>query len=161
MVQTVRRRIQPRDLSPTLLALVLAMGCAEDGGDDTGADGGTDSAAETDDGMMGPVSFETSIEPILTAGCVEGCHEIDGLNENLILSAPNTYDALVDVMSGQLPQMKYVNPGDKSTSYMWHKLNNTHIDEGGIGAQMPYQNMQLPAADLILIGDWIDEGAMP
>ena len=54
-----------------------------------------------------------------------------------------------------------VNPGDKSTSYMWHKLNNTHIAEGGSGAQMPCSGMPLPANQLILIGDWIDEGAEP
>lgn len=124
-------------------------------GDTASDDGGSD------DGPIMQEGFAISIEPIVNASCVAGCHEAGGLNESLILSPGEAYDNLVGKMSGQLPQMLMVNPGDKSTSYMWHKLNNTHIAEGGSGAQMPYSGMPLPANQLILIGDWIDEGAEP
>ena len=115
----------------------------------------------TNDGMMGPPSFAVDIEPIISSTCVMGCHEVDGLNDSLILSDGAAYDNFVEKMSGQLPQMFIVDPGNKSVSYLWHKLNNTHIPEGGSGAQMPFEGQPLPAAQLILMGNWIDDGAMP
>ena len=130
--------------------------------DDTDAsDSGMDGA---DDGMMGPPSFAQDIEPIISSSCVESCHEIGGMAEtDIILSMGEAYDNIVGVMSVGLPQMVLINPGDRDTSYMWHKLNNTHMANGlgGKGAQMPFAGQPLPAEQLILIGNWIDDGAMP
>jgi len=142
-------------LIPFACAMAASLGCGEEE-EETSTSGD-----ETNDGMAVPPTFAVDIEPLLTSTCAPMCHEIDGLNETLILSEGEAYDNIVDVMSGQLPQMSIVNPGDKSTSYMWHKLNNTHLAEGGSGAQMPYSDETIPAAQLIVIGNWIDDGAMP
>lgn len=142
-------------------AFGLVPACTTDGDDGDESDSMAEDTDSGADDMTGPLSFAVDVEPIISSSCVASCHEVDGLNESLILTEGSAYDNLIGVMSGQLPQMQIVNPGNKSVSYMWHKLNNTHLAEGGSGAQMPYEGQALPAGELILIGDWIDEGAMP
>ena len=59
--------------------------------------------------------------------------------------------------------MLLIEPGSPGGSYLWHKINNTHIDQGGSGAGMPmgffggYE--RLSESDITIIETWINEGA--
>jgi hypothetical protein len=55
--------------------------------------------------------------------------------------------------------LAYVEPGDLARSWMWRKLEGTHLAvPGGDGAAMP--PVPLPAADLRAIQAWIEGGAL-
>ena len=52
-----------------------------------------------------------------------------------------------------------VNPGDKSTSFLYRKVAGLQDTGGGEGEQMPLTLPPLNQADIDLIGAWIDGGA--
>ena len=64
----------------------------------------------------------------------------------------------VDVPSIDVATMDLFEPGDPSTSYIWHKLNDTQGTVGGSGSQMPRGGPFLGTDDLALIETWILEG---
>ncbi|MCY1060782.1 hypothetical protein [Nannocystis sp. SCPEA4] len=52
--------------------------------------------------------------------------------------------------------------GDLENSYLWHKINNTHLEVGGSGTPMPPPPAaSLSDADLKKIGQWIEAGCAP
>ena len=67
---------------------------------------------------------------------------------------------LVGVQANGAPIAR-VEPGDHTTSYIWHKINGAQLDVGGGGQQMPLGGAPLPQATIDLIAQWIDEGALP
>ncbi|MBK9754677.1 MAG: hypothetical protein IPO88_14470 [Nannocystis sp.] len=165
-------------------AIVLATGCGDSGtGTDSNAtdaattmdaSAGTDAASTgdaqttdaptTDAPTTGPgvVSYTADVQPLWDARCVIGCHEPGGggfLTSGLDLSPAVSYAQLVGVMSVGAPALSRVAASDSMGSYLWHKLNNTQVDVGGSGSQMPVGG--LPPGDLATIKSWIDGGALP
>jgi hypothetical protein len=69
------------------------------------------------------------------------------------------YYAIVNAPS-TVTGVDLVKPGSRDESYLWLRLNGTGSSVGGINARMP-QGGSLPAADIELIGEWIDAGAAP
>ncbi len=167
-------------------AIVLATGCGDSGtGTDSNAtDAATTTATDpsagstgeeqttapttdaptTDAPTTGPgvVSYTADVQPLWDARCVIGCHEPGGggfLTSGLDLSPAVSYAQLVGVMSVGAPALSRVAASDSMGSYLWHKLNNTQVDVGGSGSQMPVGG--LPPGDLATIKSWIDGGALP
>ncbi|GAB4318931.1 MAG: hypothetical protein Kow0074_08410 [Candidatus Zixiibacteriota bacterium] len=127
--------------------LSLTTGCSDDetptGGDGNG--GGNED-----------VSFATQVLPIFTATCaVSGCHNAATAQEGLVLDAGNAYDNIVDIASSQNPSIKRVNPGDPDNSYLVMKIEGT-----APGDRMPRGRPALSAAQIQLIRDWIEQGAL-
>ena len=74
------------------------------------------------------------------------------------------YDGWVNVAAIQLNTMKKIKPNDPANSYVWRKINNTHLVAGGEGCSMPKDCEEdpdlLPSSVRNLILDWINEGAL-
>ena len=95
------------------------------------------------------------------------CHHNPGFfpaSGNLSLTDGYSYDATVDTVSlQQVDGMLLIEPGSPEGSYLWHKINNTHIDQGGSGTGMPMgffgRYERLSETDLTTIETWIIEGA--
>ena len=66
---------------------------------------------------------------------------------------------LVDVNSTELPAMFRIRRGDPEQSYLWRKVNGTHIEAGGSGSAMPLGTEPLDKEELDLIEAWILNGA--
>ncbi len=102
------------------------------------------------------LSFAMDIEPIVLANC--NCHTAGGPPEGLDLS--DGYANLVDVPSNQ-SGLDRIEPGDPDQSYLWHKINDTHLSVGGANNPMPAPAGGLAAGDIALIEEWILDGAEP
>jgi hypothetical protein len=118
-------------------------------GDDTAADTAGDAEVVTYD----------QIAPILDDKCA-GCHYSEP--EGLPLVSDGAYDLLVSHPSAQLPRMFRVYPGSLEDSYLWHKLEGTHLDVGGEGEEMPSTyGVPLTEQEHDLFRAWILDGARP
>jgi hypothetical protein len=140
----------------------------------TGAGGEPGSAGaptmpEPEPAMDGP-SYATTVEPIVVAKCATaGCHVDGGVLGGsadvsmppvyMVLEIGQGYAVLTQGPSVELPTMRTVGSG-LDDSYLWHKLNNTHEAEGGVGLAMPI-GTPLTAAELAAIQAWIEGGASP
>ncbi len=126
----------------------------------SGSPGSSGTAAGSDTTGPTGASFEATVHPIITANC--SCHLANVHPTGLTMAeADQAYGNLVSVDSGQNPGMARVEPGDPDNSYMWHKINGTHMKVGGIGGQMPLMMTPLGETDLATIETWIVEGAAP
>ena len=71
---------------------------------------------------------------------------------------------IVDISSKQVPSMLLVAPGNLDGSYLWHKLLGSQSSVGGEGLSMPKiaTNVggRLSDADLMIVKEWIEEGAL-
>ncbi|WP_434418334.1 hypothetical protein [Nannocystis pusilla] len=125
----------------------------------------TDGTTTTDDTgpTTGPgvVDYETDIQPIWDANCTTGCHVAGGSAAAWFVITPgDSHGALVGKQSIELASMQLIAPSDSENSYLWHKINNTHVEIGGNGTAMPPPPAAaLSSADLEKIGAWIDAGA--
>ncbi|MCY0987520.1 hypothetical protein OV203_10325 [Nannocystis sp. ILAH1] len=125
----------------------------------------TDGTSTTDDTgpTTGPgaVDYETDIQPIWDASCTTGCHVAGGSASGWFVITPgDSHGELVGQQSLELASMQLIAPNDRDNSYLWHKINNTHVEVGGNGTAMPPPPAaSLSSADLEKIGAWIDAGA--
>ena len=169
------------------LALLLTAGCGDDGGGTvsdseattTAPDTSTNptttdptatdtTAGEESSGSEGGssdtgaivVDYIADIQPIWDLRCVAGCHIETGSAQTSgpILTVEKSYADLVDAPSPTVPGINQVEPGDTNKSYLWHKVNGTQANVGGLGLQMPQGGM-LSAEDLAKIEAWITAGA--
>lgn len=126
----------------------------------TGDSEGTTGDSEGTSGTTGEaaVGFAEAIWPIFDERC--GCHTDSNGAGKLKLAEDVAYDNLVGQPSNQLPEMLLVDPGSSATSYLWHKLNDTHKSVDGKGKVMP-PGGKLKMDKLDLIQMWIDQGAAP
>ncbi len=140
---------------------------AEDGSTDHGdtdAPTSGDSGTSSDDGPI-EVDFETDVQPIFNANCT--CH-LQGMSGTMqapfmTLNPGTSYGQLVDVASEQVPTMDRIEPGDPDHSYLWHKVNDTHLTVSGSGTSMPpgVGGVSLDADTLAVLEAWILGGAEP
>jgi hypothetical protein len=154
---------------PRLLLFVALAGCpADDGSSDaetTGdpTTGGTTDASDgsSSSGMLPDVDYEMDIQPLMNANCT--CH-LQGASGTMTapfmtLNPGISHGEIVGVASMQSDLVR-VAPGDLEASYLWHKLEGTHLDVGGMGTAMP-PTTPLQAADRELVRAWILQGALP
>lgn len=106
---------------------------------------------------------------IFDVKCTPSCHEpggllggpgglaLEGVEQDLTLNA--SYETLTTQPSKQVPTMWLVGTW-LDDSYLWHKLNDTHLAVGGIGAKMPVIGV-LTAEELEAVRAWIEGGASP
>ncbi|MEQ1505360.1 MAG: DUF1588 domain-containing protein [Myxococcota bacterium] len=92
-------------------------------------------------------------QDVVDANCTT-CHGESSLGALDLRSLGATAGAA----SRELPGALLVAPGDRDASYLWHKLQGTHLALGGSGVAMPPVGA-LDQASLDTIGAWIDAGA--
>jgi hypothetical protein len=159
------------------LAMALLVGCADDddatsgtldttsGTLDTTGAAQTESGTETegaDETGLQVVDYAADVQPIWNGSCT--CH-LQGPSGTmtatvLTLNAESSYDELVGAASEQVPGMDRVTPADLDGSYLWHKLQGTHMDVGGMGTSMP-QGLMLGEEPMATVEAWIAGGAEP
>jgi hypothetical protein len=137
-----------------------------------------------DGGGSAPATFVADIQPILTSSCVP-CHAPGGAQGNGpsfgLQLTENAYDNIVGMPAGQCDVMDLVTPGDRHGSWLYRKIQGTHLDADvldmgccpdsdgdgtpdGCGRKMPRfcenSNSCMDEATIELIGSWIDNGAL-
>ena len=100
-----------------------------------------------------PVSFAKDVQPLLDAYCSE-CHAEGRAELNFVLDEGPSWKNLVGQPSIESPLVR-IAPGDPKASYVWHKLRGTHLEVGGSGGMMPFQNPPVPDNRLAIIEEWI------
>ena len=102
------------------------------------------------------ISFSADVQPIFTRSCARaGCHGSGTFSQGLNLESGSSYGLLVGVASTEDPTLKRVEPGMSDLSYLIRKIEGT-----GIGDRMPQGGPFLPDAEVQVIKDWIDQGAL-
>lgn len=102
------------------------------------------------------------IQPIWDAHCVDGCHTPGGTSHAWLVLSENAFASIVERPALELASMMLVAPGDLDGSYLWHKVNGTHIEVGGSGVSMPPAFADaLATDDLDTISQWILQGCPP
>ena len=90
--------------------------------------------------------------PICTA-----CHIGAGAPQGLRLDEANAFNDLVNVSAQEVGGLLRVDPFNPEDSYLVQKIEGT----ASVGAQMPFGGPPLPDEDIVLIRDWIFDGALP
>jgi len=111
--------------------------------------GGTPAPVGGAPSPTGPTQAE--VAAIFLATC-NGCH-IGGASGGLSLAGDFTVTT-VNVRSGQ-SGLDLIEPGDRAASYLYRKVEGTHIEAGGRSSRMPL-GAALSADDVETIGLWID-----
>lgn len=95
---------------------------------------------------------------IFTQSCaLSGCHATDTQQSGLDLSDGNAFASLVNVASVGVPAQVRVVPSDADNSYLIWKLEG---NSGIAGDQMPRGGTLLTTAQISVVRQWIDAGAM-
>jgi hypothetical protein len=166
-----------RVASIAVVGVLAATGCPADDSTDSGNDSlGVTSAATTESGMESTgepmdssgsagLSHDADIQPIWDEHCLTACHETGGEWSVLDMSG-SAYDKLVGVPAATFPDLNHVEPGNLETSYLWHKIDGTHLMVGGNGVAMPKARVGMSATVLTAdqvsaIQAWIEGGANP
>ena len=113
-----------------------------------------------DDTAASSYTYDVDIAPIIATNCTDyGCHYIEGSAN--ALTDDVAYSNLLTEPSDDIPSMARVAPGSPEDSYLWHKINDTHLTlDGGDGLSMPLNYPLMDAASLSIIEDWILQGAV-
>ena len=130
------------------LAVLTGVACAGDGT-------GLALVSEVDQ-----VTLSGDVQPIFTSTCaLSGCHAGTNPQRGMNLSVEQTFTNVVNVRAMELSTMNRVTPGQPDNSYLVHKVQNTHLDVGGSGFQMPKGLSPLTQMEIDLIRAWIEAGA--
>jgi len=146
--------IKARHLSKFLLVLTLALAACGGGTGDTGGP----PPPPVDDGG-GMVSFAQDVQPIFNSQCTR-CHNPSNPNGGLDLSAPGSYQHLVNVPTSCNPAVPRVKQSDTIDSMLWRK---TKPDPSLCGSPMPLNTAGLGVtapAQFAKIEAWIQQGAL-
>ncbi|WP_434420793.1 hypothetical protein [Nannocystis pusilla] len=132
--------------------------CFECAADDECDVGNGETCVEGDCLVQTPGS---AMQAIWDNHCVEACHVQGGSAEGwFVLTEDLAHDSIVNQPSFEAPLLR-VAPGDHQSSYLWHKVNGSHIEVGGNGVRMPAEAAPLPQDVIDEIAAWIDQGALP
>jgi hypothetical protein len=123
-----------------------------------------DSNRETTPSQVGQteksaLSHDVDIQPIWDQSCTSGCHP--GNDSMLSLEPDYAWKTMVGIPSVEVPLMDRVEPGEPDQSYLVHKIEDTHLDVGGMGFAMPNFSDLLSEEEIDLVRAWIEEGAAP
>lgn len=108
----------------------------------------------------GKTYFQAEIAPVLQSSCAS-CHLTGEESGGLSLLPRNAVGMLVDVSSIEAPKLMRVVAGKPDESYLIMKLEGTHVQKGGSGAQMPFGAAPLKPEQIAKFRKWISEGAKP
>lgn len=101
---------------------------------------------------------EAEVQMLFDTHC-DVCH-MDGRRDGtLALDAPFLATTL-GAMSEQLREMAIITAGDRQQSYLFHKVNDTHLQIGGAGLRMPVET-GLCVSDIERLGLYIDALVAP
>ena len=109
--------------------------------------------------QKGAISHAVDIQPIWNESCTNGCHP--GNDSMLSLEPEFAWKTMVGIPSVEIPLMDRVEPGEPDQSYLVHKIEDTHLDVGGMGFAMPNFSDLLAEDEIQLVRDWIEQGAAP
>ncbi len=130
------------------LFLLTGVACAGDGTGLDGDDGGDE------------ITLSGDVQPIFTGNCTfSGCHAGSSPAQGMSLVDGQAFSNVVNVAARELPSMNRVTPNQPDNSYLVHKVQDTHVDVGGSGSQMPLNRSPLSQSDIDLIRAWIQAGA--
>ncbi len=117
-------------------------------------------ASPTDNTGSTPESsdiFTRIQDEVLTPQCAtSGCHNGTSSPLGLNLDDGKSYRKLVQVESSQADGLMLVEPNNADGSYLVHKIEGTQTG----GLQMPLYKPPLSADQMLLVRQWIDEGAL-
>ncbi len=133
----------------SLLALLALLGCGELATPvDPGGGGGE---------PIDPTATFTRVQnEIFTPTCAAiGCHDPLGRQSQMVLTAGQAYANIVNAGSVEMPQLRRVQPGDHTNSYLYRKITGVGIT----GDRMPQGGPYLNDAQIKLVRDWIRRGA--
>lgn len=99
-------------------------------------------------------TLESIQENIFTPKCTQ-CHSGSGAPQGLNLKKGQAEGNLVGVASGEVPDLKRVDPGNPDDSYLIHKLEGTQ----DVGSRMPIGGSPLSQEQIDAIRQWIADGA--
>lgn len=109
------------------------------------------------------VSWATNVYPIIQSNC-RNCHTPGGEGYTAVpnqdfTSAATAYTTTVNIAPtcAGATQSVRVNPGDSADSFLYNKISQP---VPSCGVRMPKDQAPLPAAEIQLFQDWIDQGAM-
>lgn len=88
------------------------------------------------------------------------CHISQTLSDLWLASNAGLRDRLLGP-SLQAPALPRIAPGDPDGSYLWRKVEGSHLEAGGLGEAMPLGASRLSAAQTDLLRRWIEGGAPP
>ncbi len=129
-----------------LLSLGAVLGCPGDGSRIPGAM------------MSPPATTLASIQnSIFTPKCAP-CHQPGGIGPMPLDSEAASRANLVDVFSIEITSLKRVAPGDSENSYLVWKIEARPTI---LFDPMPLGGPMLSQAEIDMIRDWIDAGALP
>ena len=142
---------------PLCLFLLSLTGCVTpephdpntDPEDDTGAPVDTASPAVEDP------THDQHIQPIWTTKCGD-CHTVYNEGSLRLLDA---YDRIVGVPSEDVSVLNLIQPFEPESSYLWHKVEGTHLSVGGQGSTMPTGSLVLEDHERQTLENWILDGA--
>jgi mono/diheme cytochrome c family protein len=100
-------------------------------------------------------SLSRQVQPIFDANCV-ACHQSGAAQQGLVLESGAAFKN-VGKRSSEAP-MNLIAAGKPDASYLFQKVNGTHLKVEGQGARMPLGGV-LQAADIETIRLWIQGGA--
>ena len=133
-----------------LIAVIGWVGAVACAGDGTGLDEFEDDAAVT----------IADVQPVFSVNCaVSGCHTGASPAQGMDLGAGQAFSSVENVASLELHTMNRVTPTQPDDSYLVHKIQGTHVDQGGSGSRMPLGRSPLPQDEIDLIRAWIAGGA--
>ena len=145
--------------------LLLAVGCGrppearpDDATADTALSGPVDTVVDTGGTAgtsSGPAPTCAEVAAIIDRGCV-GCHGGDAPDGGLDLA---DLAATIGAPSAQAA-LPLITPGSPADSYLWRKIDGTHVAAGGSGVPMPPSGFgPLARTDAASIERWIAAGA--
>ena len=103
------------------------------------------------------VTYVADVLPIFQAQCM-GCHAEGGsAGITLELTEESGYDRVVNQPSVQDASFTLVVPGDADASLLYRKVSS---DTPPVGGRMPLFRAPLSDADIEVIRNWIDQGAV-
>ena len=110
-------------------------------------------------GAQGSLSYAKDVEPVFVKACAE-CHGGDSPKKGLDLDKGKGYANLTEHKSQESPLMQLVKAGDPAGSYLWLKVSHTATEGRGMPRTL-FGAKKLPAAQLDIIREWINQGAQP
>jgi hypothetical protein len=90
-----------------------------------------------------------------SAGCA-GCHP--GVNSELNLQPGASYASLANQTALEDPHYAYIVAGDPEKSFLYLKVAGFG-KAGQVGGRMPFGRKPLPASQVALLANWIEQGA--
>ena len=140
---------------PRLLLLFCITLSACNAGSGEGLDASGRPIGETPDPTDLPTLANIQAR-VFTPICTQ-CHIGAAAPQGLRLDVVNSFNDLVGVRSREVGSLFRVSPSDPDNSYLVQKIQGS----AAVGAQMPLGGPPLPADDILLIRQWIADGAAP